>query len=414
MTISSSLDQAPTTSSENSGVPVLVLGSGVTLTGVLRTLRRANIPCFAVSDVVDFASRSRWYRRLPSEFHGRPKPWQLASFLQTVPLERAMLLPCSDDWVRAVAALPDSLAERFPSSTAPLAAVDIMVDKWRFATWLERLGIPHPQTRLVRSAREMEALAEADFAGRFLKPLCSVEFSRKHGVKGFLVQNRAEAMRVTEYPILLQEYSPGPPTAGCFVEGFMDRNGRVRARFARRRLRMYPSRLGNSSLMVSVPVEELAEASATLDQLLQAVGYRGIFSAEFKYDLRDRRYKIIEVNARSWWYVEFAARCGVDVCQLAYRDALGLPLETVATYRVGRRCLHLANDFRAYCEQRKAGGMSLWSWIQPWLGAEDGLLRWNDPGPGIAYYSQCLKPQPTPTQERRAPTTAALPSNAVP
>jgi len=47
-----------------------------------------------------------------------------------------------------------------------------------------------------------------------------------------------------------------------------------------------------------------------------------VFSAEFKFDERDGLFKILEVNARPWWYVDFAARCGVDVCRMAYRDAL--------------------------------------------------------------------------------------------
>ena len=34
-------------------------------------------------------------------------------------------------------------------------------------------------------------------------------------------------------------------------------------------------------------------------------------------------FKILEINARPWWYVELASRCGVDVCTMSYRDAFG-------------------------------------------------------------------------------------------
>ncbi len=86
---------------------------------------------------------------------------------------------------------------------------------------------------------------------------------------------------------------------------------------------MFPLDFGNSTCMVSVAADEVAPAVASVERLLAHVGYRGIFSAEFKYDERDGLFKILEVNARPWWYVEFTARCGVDVCTLAYRDALG-------------------------------------------------------------------------------------------
>jgi predicted ATP-grasp superfamily ATP-dependent carboligase len=274
--------------------------------------------------------------------------------------------------------------------------VETFVDKWQFTALLRREHIPHPRTLLLRSRQEAESLDEAEFEGSILKPVSSVHFSRKHGVKGYLVNTREEAvaiLRKISFPIMLQQYIPGPSTASFFIDGFVDRHGRVLARFARRRLRIYPDKLGNSSLMVSVPLQEVAPAVQNLDRLLQAVAYRGIFSAEFKYDQRDGVFKILEVNPRPWWYIEFAARCGVDVCTLAYRDALGLPQQAVQEYQVGRRCVFLANDYRAYRDMRGQDRMSLWSWIASWAGADEALFRWTDPRPSFAYFVDALKPR---------------------
>ena len=43
------------------------------------------------------------------------------------------------------------------------------------------------------------------------------------------------------------------------------------------------------------------------------VGYRGIFSVEFKLDARDGHYKIIEVNPRPFWLIGHIARAGIDL-----------------------------------------------------------------------------------------------------
>ena len=67
----------------------------------------------------------------------------------------------------------------------------------------------------------------------------------------------------------------------------------------------------------------------------QAVSYRGIFSAEFKCDDRDGFFKILEVNARPWWYVEAAACAGMDVCSMAYHDALGPTVEPWLATKLG-------------------------------------------------------------------------------
>jgi len=263
-----------------------------------------------------------------------------------------------------------------------------MLDKWKFAQLLMRCGTPHPETILLRSLDDVLSLAERYFGYRIFKPESSMEFATKHGVKGYLVHTRAEAVAVGEkvdYPIMLQEYIPGPPTESYFVDGFVDRNGRVCARFARQRIRMYPRDLGNSSLTVSVALAQVGDAIARLDHLLNMVAYRGIFSAEFKRDSRDDLFKLLEVNARPWWYIEFAARCGVDVCSMAYADALELRVESREEYEIGRSCTFLPHDIQACRDLKHYDGTHFRDWIQSWSAADDALFSLSDIGPGLAY-----------------------------
>jgi predicted ATP-grasp superfamily ATP-dependent carboligase len=304
-----------------------------------------------------------------------------------VPFERAVLLPCADDWVLQVANLPPQLRYRFPSSIAGPAAITCLVDKGGFAGLLQRHGIPHPRTILIDSPEQLDLLHDTDFAGAFLKPRSSLEFFRCYGVKALRIEDREEATRAASdalahgIHLMLQEYIPGPPTAHYFIDGFVDRTGALLARFARRRMRMYPPDFGNSSLHVSVPIEVVKPAAEALDSLLHSLKYRGIFSAEFKYDSRDGQFKILEVNARPWWYVEFAAACGVDVCSLSYRDALGLPSEPVRSYRIGRRCVTFDLDLKAYLHLRQQKQIRFWHWFRSWMGADHPVFSWLDPGP---------------------------------
>ena len=60
--------------------------------------------------------------------------------------------------------------------------------------------------------------------------------------------------------VVLQEYIPGPCSEHHFVDGYVDRAGRVKALFARRRLRIYPPDFGNSTAMVSIPLDEVQQA----------------------------------------------------------------------------------------------------------------------------------------------------------
>ncbi|HXY13074.1 MAG TPA: hypothetical protein VEI26_01090 [Terriglobales bacterium] len=368
-------------------VPVIAIGSGLTLNGVIRTLGRAGLPVYCVCPGDDFVLHSKWYQP-PLSGGCDLKPNGLEKFLRGLGFEQAVLIPCSDDWVRATITLPSDLAQRFLTSMATTEVVQCMLDKWRFNDLLVRAGIPHPETILLQSYEDVQNLPDSYFGDRIFKPESSLEFAMKHGVKGYLVHGRAEALAIAatiDYPIMLQEYIPGPPTESYFVDGFVDRHGRVCARFARQRIRMYPPFLGNSSLTVSISAQQVRDGLVGLERLLAHVNYRGIFSAEFKHDCRDGLFKLLEINARPWWYIEFAARCGVDVCGMAYADALGHSVEPVEHYQTGRSCTFLPYDIHACRALNRDNGFRVWQWIESWAGADDALFSRDDIGPGVAF-----------------------------
>jgi D-aspartate ligase len=274
--------------------------------------------------------------------------------------------------------------------------ISIMIDKSRFSEMLQQVGVPRPNTRLLRSLDEMAAQPEDCYSGTFLKPLNS---SLQNSIKGFIIQGKHHAGRIMQrslrtgqlrFPILLQEYIPGPVHNQYLLDGFVDRRGRVCALMARRKLRMSPPVLGNTSFCETVGLNEVQRAVDALRMILEWVHYRGIFNAEFKYDDRDDQFKIIELNARPWWFVEFATRCGMNVCHMAYRDALDLPVQTVSSYATGRRCAYLLPDFAALCKS-KPGMNGLIGWLRTLRGTQDLLYNWADPKPGVSAFLSSLK-----------------------
>jgi D-aspartate ligase len=268
-----------------------------------------------------------------------------------------------------------------------------LIDKWRFAQMLQRFQVPHPRTCLLACVDQLAA-RDFEFEQAILKPLSSVDFVSKRGIKGYIVSSRAEALATLgsfDFPIMLQEFIPGPASRGYFVEGFRDRGGQIRGLFARRRLRMFPSKLGNSTATVSIPLSEVEDAVEVLGSLLLEIAYRGIFSAEFKYDDRDGLFKLIEINGRPWWYVEFAELCGVDVCSMAYRDALELPVEDAPGYDTGRHCVFALNDLRAWRIGPLTGDVSLLSLLQNWSRSCSVPFHWNDPAPGLSYLGDNMR-----------------------
>ena len=310
--------------------PALILGKGITALASMRCLGRRGIPLYVAGTTDDLLTRSRWYRPLPGEGFDRDfRTGTSIRRLASLDIERMVLLPTSDKWATAVSRLRPDLATRFPSTVAPPEILQRLVDKSSFARALAELDVPHPRTSILREPGALRSLPAELFRNSFLKPTKSGPFAQEYGVKAVNFDNLEDAFRLFDeatakgFELMLQEYIPGPASRHCFVEGFIDRDGRLCGMLARRRIRMYPKDFGNSTSTETIPLSEVSSAADSLTRLLRGIDYRGVFSAEFKHDERDGLFKILEVNARPWWFVGFAASCGIDVCDMAYRDALG-------------------------------------------------------------------------------------------
>jgi predicted ATP-grasp superfamily ATP-dependent carboligase len=369
-------------------IPVIILGTGITPLGALRILRRAGIPCYVAQADDPTLRRSRWHRPLPArdlQREGEP----VEAWLERLSLERAVLMPCSDRWITKVAELPPHLRERFPASLSEPQVLQRLVDKGMFEKSLKEIGIPHPYSKSLDTPDDLVGIPDQVFDAAILKPRNSQSFQEKFGAKAFHVRGREEvaerleAIRAEGLDAIVQEYIPGSAGNHYFVDGFIDRHGQMRGLLVRERQRMYPVDFGNSTAMISVVPGAAAQAVDSIQRLLTTIGYRGIFSAEFKLDARDGLFKILEVNARPWWYVDFAARCGVDVCSMAYFDALGQEVAGVDAYQVGRRLVYPYTDFFACLTLWRAGKLTMWSWIRSWIGAMQPVFQWSDPSPAF-------------------------------
>lgn len=309
--------------------------------------------------------------------------------LDAIPVERAVLIPCSDDLILRAAGLSERFRERFYMSLPPTEAVRTYTDKVLFADALEAYDVPHPRTLTGRDG--LEQLSETELGGFFLKPRNSQAFSSHYRIKGVRVAGSVSAAEDIDrflregFEVQLQEVIPGPVTNEYHIDGFMDKSGRMVAAMARQRIRMYPTDFGNSTMMLSIPMETLGPALGPLLRLLEGLQHRGIFSADFKWDQRDGLFKLLEINSRPWWQVEFSTLCGVNVCAMTYHDAVGEELPTVSDYAVDRRFRILVHDTRAFLDMRKRGGETLGGWLASLKGATDAINRFKDPLPSLWF-----------------------------
>jgi len=368
-------------------LPVLVLGKHITGLGVLRSFARRGVDTFGAEDTTDVIVRSRYYRPAPRRLPETDDSEVLAAYLGRLPFERAVLMPCSDRWAAAVAGLAPDVRRRFQASVSTRVAVDELLDKARFRDLVAVLEIPHPRTHRLTAPADLEALSDAELVGSFLKPTASQRHNVVFGTKGFFVESRAAAMARLEagagagITFLLQEWIPGGLSDTILLDGFVDRHGARLATTARRRIRMNPPRLGNTTSAVTVPLASVAPAIESIERLLEAVAYRGVFNAEFKVDARDGTFRIIEVNPRLAWFSASLRGTGVDLPWMAYLDALELDVPRPRVYRIGRYGVCDTPDAIAIAKAWGARRAPDGPVLKPWLRGDHVLLDWSDPTP---------------------------------
>ena len=135
--------------------------------------------------------------------------------------------------------------------------------------------------------------------------------------------------------IVLQEFIPGSGAAA--YSAYVTRDGRIAGDYSSRRVVLYPPDIGVCCLEVAQRIPSVLEASR---RLVRALGYNGApVNIDFKFDPRDRVWKLHDLNARSWLQISLATLVGVPIFDLLLADYAGRPAPAAGPVRYGRSWL---------------------------------------------------------------------------
>ncbi len=122
-------------------------------------------------------------------------------------------------------------------------------------------------------------------------------------------------------------------------------------------------------------------------KFMKGLGYQGIASVGFKKDERDGRWKLIELNARTWMAHELSDRAGIPLVYLEYLDLAGLPKPDLKDFRDGVRWWDGMSDLDSFWRLRRRGDMTTVQWLRSWFGS-DVFSHYapDDPWPVLRRY----------------------------
>ena len=294
---------------------------------------------------------------------------------------RPLLLPIDDTAAGFVDQCAGELeaAYRFPRQPPGLPAQ--LSNKRLMDELCRSMGTPTPAARFPRSEEEFLSGARELGFPVVLKSMDPVLLrSRPNAASVAIADDEADArrlyraMEVPEAPnLMLQEYIPGDSTSVWMFNGYFDANSTCRFGVTGQKLRQTPPDTGATSLGICLR-NEAVESQAI--QFLEKVGYRGIVDMGFRYDERDGRYLLLDVNPRvGSSFRLFVDKAGGDVVRALYLDLTEQPI-TASPIHEGRRWLVENQDLATSWKLLRWRRLSIVEWFRSLRGVEE-LAWWS-------------------------------------
>jgi predicted ATP-grasp superfamily ATP-dependent carboligase/predicted N-acyltransferase len=328
----------------------------------MRALTRAGCDVLAAdAHRLPLGARSRF----PTAHFSLPEGNQEAFDAALVELVHALrpdaFLPLGNRAVFAAGRLRDRLGAMTALNVPDVAAFMAAYDKAACLASCRTLGIACPSSYSMDGA--LDALGQGD-AGTVIVVKPRFDEGAARGVRYVrdpqTLAREGEACRERFGDVLLQEYIPGGPEAMKTVVVLFSRDSRLVAAFTTQKLRQWPPGGGLTAMSRSTNARDLVEEVLPF---FEKWSWAGPAEVELKFDRRDGRHKLIEINPRFPAYLRFPLRCGLDLPALAVRLALGESVEpcpAVPGYAVGATYLDPGVFLRsAMSGLRRRGGPPL-------------------------------------------------------
>jgi len=360
--------------------------------GVMRSLGRLGVRVYGLRhQSLSASDRSRYCAgTLSVGFDGRPWPDSARTLTELIAAGKRLgagtiLIPGSDEWSVFVATHAPVLADYFKFPIVPLELIEELAAKdglYRLAT---AHGLATP--RIVFPANREQALSEA---ARLEYPLMLKPVHSRPDVLEKAVVNSAEHLaetyrRMEESPdapnLMLQEYIPGVDSDVWIFNGYFDSASRCLAAFTGVKIRQHPAKMGIASL--GELRQNDAVIAATCD-FMRKVGYSGVVDIGYRFDGRDGRFKVLDVNPRlGGAFRMFVDEHGTDVVRAMYLDLTGQPVPPIEP-RDGRRWINETADLVASTRYRRLDGLTLSAWLRSLRSVREGAT-WglDDPLPFV-------------------------------
>ncbi len=375
-----------------SDATAIVVGGGVNALGVVRSLGMGGVKvCVLGTDTREPALRSRYaHARRVRSIEGLPLMEELSRVSNEL-AEEAVLFLTEEKSVETISKMRDRLPPKLRIRLPEHDRLMQLMHKQAFFDLAEPLQAPVPRTVRLLGTQDLPKINDLEFPC-VLKPSgksyeYGARFKKAYKVGSVVeVQALYHEIEPVLADMVVQEWIEGRDSEIYFCLQYIGRKGEIVASFPGRKIRSWPPRIGGTASCTAAWEHEKELTQLTAD-FFRGVGFAGMGSMEYKRDVRDGRFYMVEPTVgRTDFQEEVATVNGCNLPLAAYRHEMERaapatkPVSPPRVWRDAQVDRWSAME-SGYEEDTQSASYAV----------TDAHWRWRDPLPGLDHFTDRVR-----------------------
>jgi len=245
------------------------------------------------------------------------------------PEKKLILLSCAEWYTDLIVNNREMLSKYFILPFMNKELKDSLEDKESFYKLCEKYNLDYPGTYIITKKNKENIEIPFNYPVA-LKPASSTAYSKidfTNKEKSYRIKSYEELIKVVDdiynagytHNIIVQDYIPGNDDTMWVLNCYSNKNGKVKMMCLGRCIleEHTPYGIGNYKAIISDGNDEIY---AKIKNFLEEINYVGFSNFDLKYDYRDKKYKLFEINVRQGRSSYFTAAAGCNLAKYLVED----------------------------------------------------------------------------------------------
>ncbi|MHA2051970.1 MAG: carboxylate--amine ligase [Candidatus Hodarchaeales archaeon] len=309
----------------------LIIGGHTQGLGLARMLGKYGIPIILIDTSTFSLTRYSKYclkfLKAPNQLYKSNMDFSqyLISLCKKYLLFDYIIFPTDDQTIAFLSKNKEHLSDYYTIWTQEWDIIRVCYNKRFTYEKAKEIGLYFPKSFFPVNESDLKNIPSSIKFPVILKPAIMQKYYKKTKTKVIVVKNERELIFnykkmvkiINPSEIIIQEIIPGS-SKNLFSLGSFFKYNDIVAGFVGKRSRQLPMDFGKISTYVEI--EEQPEIMKNGTKLLRGLKYYGISEVEFKFDSRDQKFKLLEINPRTWKWHSIGLIAGINLPLLLYCD----------------------------------------------------------------------------------------------